>query len=291
MLWKLGLQPPSLLDGALGTELLKEGFSGGKSTIICNTENPASVLKIHRSYVDAGCEIISSNTFAGNIIALEKAGLAASEEELNLIAMKLVKEAGAGRVKIAADIGPTGEFYSAFNESNIRDIYIRQVEILQRDPPDFYFLETFYDLREALAGLKGVKTICDNIPVAVSMTFKKTKRGFFSLMGDPADKALRALQDAGADAVGCNCTLEPPEMLELLRIIRPHLAIPLIMQPNAGQPEIAGDKIVYKVESEVFAQGLSALASEGADIIGGCCGSTPEMMAKTRMKREVMGKR
>jgi 5-methyltetrahydrofolate--homocysteine methyltransferase len=241
-------------------------------------------LKVHRSYVSAGCDVITSNTFAGNIVALQKAGLADKEEELNLTAMNLVKASASGRVKIAADMGPTGEFYSAFDEDKVKDIFIRQVEILQRDPPDFYFLETFFDLREALAGLKGLKAVCGNVPVAVSLTFKKTKRGFFNIMGDEAVKALQTLQDAGADAVGSNCTLEPPEMLELLRLIRPHILLPLIMQPNAGQPEIIGDTISYRYDPNAFAEGLSALAQEGAEVIGGCCGSTPEMMETTRLK-------
>jgi 5-methyltetrahydrofolate--homocysteine methyltransferase len=121
------------------------------------------------------------------------------------------------------------------------------------------------------------------------MTFKKTRSGFFTIMGDEAVKALQVLQDTGADAVGANCTLKPPEMLELLRIVRPNITIPLIMQPNAGRPEIAGEEIVYKYPVEEFAEGLSALAREGADIVGGCCGSTPEMMALAKAKVKEKG--
>jgi 5-methyltetrahydrofolate--homocysteine methyltransferase len=153
-----------IVSGALGTELLKGGLEIGKSSILCNLESPALILKVHRSYIKAGSDIISSNTFAGNIIALGKAGLAEREEELNLSAMKLVKKAVEGKAKVAGDIGPIGEFYTAFDEIRIMNIYIRQVEVFKGDPPDFYFLGTFFDLREALAGLKGVKEVCGNIP-------------------------------------------------------------------------------------------------------------------------------
>lgn len=279
MLNKLRIERPVLLDGALGTEMQKYGMEAGKSTISQNLERPELLIKIHKSYIDAGSQMFSANTFAGNIGILEKAGLSSQEVELNIQGMKLARQASAGKALIGADIGPTGEFYTvSFDSKKVKEIYIRQTRILIQEPPDFFYLETFFDLREALCALEGVKEACGNIPVAASMTFNRNKRGFFTMMGDKAVDSLKTLQSAGADAVGSNCTLTPPDMLDLLKEVRDKVDVPLLMQPNAGQPEIVDGNIVYKIDPREFAEGLAKLAENGAEVVGGCCGSTPEMM-------------
>ena len=282
MLDKLNWKAPVLLDGAMGTELQKGGLLPGKSTITQNIENPALVEDIHLHYIRAGSQAIISNTFAGNIAILKSSGIEEQEVELNLRGMEIAREAAKGGVKAAAGLGPTGEFHRKFPQKRIEGIYFRQTELLKQGSPDFYLIETMFDLREALSALAGVKEAAGVIPAAVTLTFKKTRRGFFTEMGDPAVESLKALQDAGADAVGANCTLEPSEMLELLRAVRDAVSVPLIMQPNAGQPEIVDGKIVYRIEPRAFAEGLVRLREEGAEIVGGCCGSTPEMIALTR---------
>jgi 5-methyltetrahydrofolate--homocysteine methyltransferase len=110
------------------------------------------------------------------------------------------------------------------------------------------------------------------------MTFNRTKLGFFTLMGNPALFSLKALESAGADAVGSNCSLVPSDMLDLLAEVKDKVSIPLIMQPNAGVPEVVGEEVVYRISSEEYAAGVVKLAGAGAEIVGGCCGSTPEMI-------------
>ena len=279
LLDRLGWNAPVLLDGALGTMLQRGGLKAGKSTITQNLENPGLVLEVHRLYIEAGARAIASNTFGGNIAALQSSAIESFEREYNLEGMRLAKEAARGSsVRIAGDVGPTGEFQRDFNKEKTVKIFIRQAELMMLDPPDFFFVETMYDLREAVAALEAVKSVAGDIPAAVTMTFNRTRRGFFTMMGDPAAESLKALQDRGADAVGSNCTLAPEDMLDLLREVRDSVDLPLIMQPNAGQPEPVGGDIVYRIEPEEFAAGLASLAENGAEIVGGCCGSTPEMI-------------
>jgi len=279
MLGRADLKPPVLLDGGLGTELMRRGMGAGESTIVQNIENPQLVSEIHTAYIEAGCRVITANTFGGNIAALRKAGKAELEERANVQGMRLARQSAAGKALVAADIGPTGEFYAReFNYQKIKEIFIRQAEILMQEPPDLFLLETFFDLREALAALEGVKEMCGEIPAGVSLTYNKRLRGYFTVMGDAAAAATQRLQAAGADIAGSNCNLTPAEMLDLARELKASAGIPVIIQPNAGQPEIEGDKIVYRMTAEEFAEGMARIAAEGVEFIGGCCGSTPEII-------------
>lgn len=279
---------PILLDGAIGTELIKGGMNPGKSTISQNLEAPELVLRVHRDYVDAGSQAITSNTFAGNRAAMAKSGLADKAEACNLRGMELAKSAAVGKVKVAAGMGPTGEFYRHFDSVQVEEVFFAQAQYLCAGEPDFFLLETMFDIREALAALRGVKRAAGGVPAAVTMTFNRTPRGFFTVMGDEAQESLAALEAAGADAVGANCSLVPGDMLELTDTVRSAVSVPLIMQPNAGQPEISGDEIIYRCSPGKFTEGLVKLAEAGADIVGGCCGSTPEMIALTAKRLKAL---
>ena len=285
MLNKLGLTAPVLLDGGLGTELQKGSMPPDKSTITQNLENPGLVESVHRSYLEAGAQIIAANTFAGNFTILSKSGLEADEEQYNLEGMKLARQASSGLALVAGDIGPTGEFYhTSFNHDSVKEVFTRQALIMMREPPDFFFIETMFDAREALAALAGIKEVCGEIPVAVSITYNKTVRGYFTMMGDKAAEWTKTLAEAGADAVGANCTLDPEDMIDLVKLMKDTVSIPVIFQPNAGKPEAVDGEIVYKFNPDEFADGLVRLAEAGADIVGGCCGSTPEMIRIARGK-------
>ena len=275
----MGIGPPVLLDGGLGTELQKGGMPPDKSTITQNLENPGLVESVHRSYVEAGAQIITANTFAGNFTILSKSGLEADEERYNLQGMKLARQAASGKVLVAGDIGPTGEFYhTSFYHESVREVFARQARIMMREPPDFFFIETMFDAREALAALEGIKEVCGDIPVSVSITYNKTVRGYFTVMGDKAVEWTKTLAEAGADAVGANCTLDPEDMIGLVKLMKDTVSIPVVFQPNAGKPEAVDGEIVYMFDPEEFAGGLVMLAEAGADIVGGCCGSSPEMI-------------
>ncbi len=279
MLDKLGLKTPVLLDGAMGTELQRRGLEAGKSTIAMNIEHPQAVTEVHTDYIEAGSQIITANTFAGNHIALKRQNIEESEEQLNLQGMRLAKQVASGLALTAADIGPTGEFHQKdFDFKAVRDVYLRQARLLMRETPDLFLLETFFNLQEAMAAVEGVKIACGEIPLIACMTFNKTPRGFFTIMGDAATEAMKKLIEAGAEAVGVNCTLTPKEMINLVKEIRDAVSLTVVMQPNAGQPTAIDGKIVYDIEEDEFAEGLVKLYECGADIIGGCCGSTPKMI-------------
>lgn len=279
MLNKLGLKRPVLLDGGLGTELQKGGMPPDKSTITQNLENPGLVESVHASYIEAGAQIVTANTFAGNYAILSKSGLEADEEQYNLQGMILARQAASGIALVAGDIGPTGEFYhTRFDHEGVKAVFTRQARIMMREPPDFFFIETMFDVREALAALAGIKQVCGEIPVAVSITYNKTVRGYFTVMGDKAAEWTKTLADAGADAVGANCTLDPEDMIGLVKLMKDTVSLPVIFQPNAGKPEAVDGEIVYKFDPAEFGDGLVMLAEAGADIVGGCCGSSPAMI-------------
>lgn len=285
MLAKLGLTAPVLLDGGLGTELQKGGMPPDKSTITQNLENPGLVESVHRSYLEAGAQIITANTFAGNFTILSKSGLEAEEEQYNLQGMKLARQVSAGKILVAGDIGPTGEFFhTSFGHHSVKEIFARQARIMMREPPDFFFIETMFDAREALAALEGIKEVCGDIPVAVSITYNKTTRGYFTVMGDKAAEWTKRLAGAGADTVGANCTLDPADMIDLVKLMKDTVSLPVIFQPNAGKPEAVNGELIYKFDPQEFADGLAQLAETGADIVGGCCGSTPEMIRLARAR-------
>lgn len=268
-----------LFDGALGTEFIRRGVVSAGSAESLNLSDPEAVRRVHLDYFEAGADVVSTNSFGANRLKLSDLGLEAKAPELNRAAAAIAVGARPVGRFVAGSMGPTGrllEPHGGFREEEFEKAFSEQAEALAEGGVDCLVLETHYDLREALCGLRAaVRTV--DLPVLVTMTFKRTPRGFFTFMGDTPAACLRALEEAGASAVGANCSLGPEDMVELVRVMRPLTDLPLVVQPNAGQPVVAADgSVAYLEKPEDFARHVSGLLEAGADIIGGCCGTTPE---------------
>jgi len=272
--------PTLLLDGGLGSMLLARGLAPGHAPESWNEERPEDVTRVHRAYVEAGSEGVHTNTFGGHPARLARAGLAERCEAIQGAAVRLARAAGAPFV--IGDVGPSGDYLPPVGRADPaewRAGFERQGRALAEAGPDALHVETMSDLREALVALAALKTVAPQLPVLVSMTFARNKRGFFTVMGNPLVASLRALAEAGADAVGANCTLSSPDMADLVAELRGALAIPLVVQPNAGQPQLADDGVRYAQQPDAFAEDMTRVAALGAAAVGGCCGTDPRFIA------------
>jgi len=274
--------PCVLLDGGLGSMLLARGLRPGDAPDRMTLEQPETVAAVHAGYVEAGSDAIHANTFGANPIRLAHFGLADRCRELNERAVAVARSAGPGFV--IADIGPTGEYLPPVGtgeRSRWEDAFGVQAEALLAAGVDAIHLETLSDVREAETALDVVRGLDPALPVLVSLTFERKKRGFFTIMGDPLAASLNRLAEGGATAVGANCSVASGDMRDLAREAREGVAAPLVFQPNAGQP-IPGETVTYAQSPEDFAAGMLAVVREGAAAVGGCCGTDPRFIRALR---------
>jgi 5-methyltetrahydrofolate--homocysteine methyltransferase len=279
-----------LFDGAMGTELIARGLPLGMAPEIWNVERPDLVQEVHAAYYLAGADVVSTNSFGGNPLTLAAHGLEGQAYELNYAAARLAREvAPAGRY-VAGSMGPTGKFLKPQGPSTEQDFegaYADQVRGLAAGGVDILLVETQYDLREALAAVRGARSV-STLPVFVSMTFNARPRGYFTIMGDTVARSAAELERAGAAAFGANCTLASDQMIGCIRACREATCLPLIAQANAGQP-VVGDagQITYSQTLEDYVRYVPEIARAGARFIGGCCGTNPAFiraMARTLAK-------
>jgi len=271
---------PVFWDGAMGTQLIERGLAG-RLPELWNLEKPEVIREIHRAYIDAGSEVIQVNSFGANRLKLKTAGLESRLEEINLAAAEIGKEASSGRALVAGDFGPTGEMMSPVGNLTpeaCEKIYFEQARALVSGGVDLFSIETMFDLEEVKAAIRGLKKAARGLPVVAGMTFKKTGRGFFTMMGVSPEQAVNGMLEAGADVVGANCSVGPEAMVELVKVFRSHTSAPLIAQANAGEPSLEGGKEVYGVTAAQFASFAPKMFQAGAEAIGACCGSSPEFI-------------
>ncbi len=274
-----------ILDGGMGTMLIMAGLTGGRVSEYWNLENPSVIEKIHQAYIDAGADVITTNTFGASSLKLKKAGLEDQAESINRKAVELARKAAKDRF-VAGDIGPTGDLMAPFGPVSIEqafDSFAGQAACLARSGVDLFLIETMFDVQECLAAVKGVRSVSD-LPIFATLTFRKTARGFATIMGNKVSESLEALQDAGAVAVGANCTLGSDDMVGLAEEIRAAIQGLTIVQPNAGSPQTRGADICYPEDSDYFSDRIVKIKALGIEIVGGCCGTTPEYIRKIRQK-------
>jgi 5-methyltetrahydrofolate--homocysteine methyltransferase len=272
-----------LLDGGLGSMLIAAGLAAGRAPEWWNLEHPDRVASVHRAYAEAGSDIVHANSFGANPLRLAAAGLAGRCREVNTAAVEIARRACAGRALVAGDIGPTGHMLPPVGTATIeelRDAFREQVTALANAGADLFSIETMSDLREACAAVEAARAA--GLAVIASMTFEARTRGSFTIMGDPLVPSLAALAAAGADSVGCNCSVTTAEMLPMVREAAAALPVPLAAQPNAGPPRVTPEGVVYDASPLVFARGLTAMVEAGARLVGGCCGTTPEFIREAR---------
>jgi 5-methyltetrahydrofolate--homocysteine methyltransferase len=274
---------PVLMDGALGTELMKIVPLTGPCLELINIEYPEAVQAVHRDYFEAGADAVATNSLGANPIRLAAAGLSDRVRELNAAAARLAVSVRPPGKFVAGDVGSTGKFLrpqGAYSEGEFEDGFAVQAESLAEGGADFILIETMFDLREALCAVRGAKRGAPGLPVLATMTFNRTKRGFFTLMGDGLEKCARAFEAEGLPAFGANCTLASGDMADLIAAWKPLTSTPLIAQANAGKPEIVNDRVVYSQSEDEYLKEIPRLIENGARIIGGCCGTTPSTIRR-----------
>jgi homocysteine S-methyltransferase len=279
----INLTTPLLSDGAMGTILHQKGVGFDVCFDELNLVNPALVGEIHREYIDAGSQIIQTNTFGANRYKLGRFGLADHVAEINTAGVDLARRVISGSFKnilIAGDVGPLGVRLAPFGRvkpEDAREAFQEQISALISARVDIILIETMSDLQEARAAVKAARAVSPDIPVIASMTYTRDDR---TLLGDAPTSVARVLTAEGADFVGVNCSGGPVQIVRILRQMR--AAVPngkFSVMPNAGWPEQVGGRIMYPAAPEYFGEYVETFVRNGARIIGGCCGTTPEHIA------------
>jgi methionine synthase / methylenetetrahydrofolate reductase(NADPH) len=274
---------PLLTDGAMGTLLHSRGIPFDRCFDELNLTNPAVVTGIHAEYLEAGAQILLTNTFGANRFKLSKYGLQDKVDEINRAGVNLARNAAAGVALVAGDIGPLGVRIAPFGRVQLeeaRSAFAEQVAALVGSGVDLIVIETMSDLYEIQAAVQAVHETAAGLPIIASVTFTRDDR---TLLGDSPEKAARMLADTGADVIGINCSGGPAQLLRLLKAMR--AAVPQAIfwvKPNAGWPEQVGGRIMYPADPDYFGDYALAFCEAGASIIGGCCGTTPQHIAAMR---------
>ena len=248
-------------DGGMGTML---NLKAGELPELLNINDPERVYAIHKAYADAGCNIISANTFGANRFKYDNV------DEIVKSAVKNAKRTGK---KVALDIGPTGKLLKPMGDLDFEECVDIFADVVKagRDEADLVLLETFGDLYEIKAAMLAVKENCD-LPLIVSMIFDEKAR---LLTGADVRTACAVVEGLGADAIGFNCGLGPKQMIPLVEELEKHASIPILVMPNAGLPESVNGETIFNVDPDEFASYMTQIAKMGVSYLGGCCGTTP----------------
>ncbi len=281
---------PILADGAMGTMLFEAGLQFGDPPEVWNLAHPDMVRAIQRAYLEAGSQILLTNTFGGNRFRLGMHNLQGRVRELNRTAVILLRaevEAAGSAAIVAGDIGPSGEILAPLGTLEYADAvegFAEQAGALVAGGVDVIWIETMSALEEMQAAIEGVRRVAPDIPLITTMTFDTRGR---TMMGVTPEQAAKAMLGWGASAIGGNCGNGPDELLAVIQ--KMHAVAPeavLVSKSNAGIPELIKGKATYRAGPETMGQYALAVHDAGARIIGGCCGNTP---AHLRAMAEALG--
>lgn len=264
-----------LLDGATGSNLMKEGMPRGVCSEQWIYENPQVLQKLQREYREAGSVVVYAPTFSANRISLANHGLEDKVEELNRGLVRISREAVGEQCYVAGDLTTTGKQDVPYEE--LFEAYKEQITVLADAGVDLLIAETMLGVDEVMAVLDAAAAVCE-LPVMCTLTVESDGSLFF---GGNIYEAVETLEQMGADAVGINCSTGPDQLVSVVKNIRERVRIPVIVKPNAGMPVIdEKGNPVYSMGAEEFAGHMKTLAEAGADIVGGCCGATPAYIRK-----------
>ena len=272
-------------DGAMGTMLFQMGLKPNQCPEQINLEAPEILEEIARSYYKAGADIIETNSFGGSPLKLAMFSLEAKTEEINIRAIRAVRKVIGNDACLSFSCGPSGrilEPYGDVTPKDMKESFVRQLRAAFDEGIDLICVETMTDINEAKLAIEAARSISADIPIAATMTFDSTPNGFYTIMGVDIKSAIDALSEAGADIIGSNCGNGIEKMIEIAREFRKHTSGPLIIQSNAGLPEIIKGNPVYSESPEFMAEKCRELLDFGVNIIGGCCGTTPSHIAAIR---------
>jgi len=273
---------PLLADGAMGTQLMLAGLEQGNCGEAWNLTHPEKVLAIQRSYAEAGADCILSNTFGGSRIMLNRHAHADRAADINQAGVRIARQAFGGRPGfVIGDIGPFGgllEPYGDFTEKQVRETFNEQAQALVEAGADAIIVETQTSLEELLLGIEAAKRA--GAPCVIgSMAYDVTRDGstFRTMMGVDPERAAKFMQANGVDIVALNCGtgMDMERARAAVERYRQTTGLPVMVQPNAGQPKLVNLKVCYDETPEQMVTGVVPLLEAGAGIIGGCCGSTP----------------
>jgi 5-methyltetrahydrofolate--homocysteine methyltransferase len=269
---------PVLTDGALGTQLQARELQPGECPDAWNLSRPAEVEAVIRSYVEAGSEIVLTNTFRANRIALAGYGLAQKIEDINLAGVEIARRAAAGRAAVFASVGPSGKMFVAGEvaEEDVRHAFAEQAQILAAAGVDGFAIETMSDLEEAKVAVAALRET--GLPVVVSLVFDSGKDKDRTMTGVTPEQAAQELTAAGADVIGANCGQGPAGYIPICRRMSAATDLPLWIKPNAGIPELIDGRTVYRTTPGEFAVQIPSVIEAGASFVGGCCGTTPDFI-------------
>jgi 5-methyltetrahydrofolate--homocysteine methyltransferase len=260
----------------MGTQLTEAGLEMGGQN---NITNPDAVLNIQRRYADCGIDLLITNTLTMNRINIESHDLGIDVHEVNHAGVRLARGAVSDGQYILGDISSTGKMilpYGALSEEEAYSAFKEQVSIMAEGGVDGFIIETMFDLREALCAIRACKEAAD-LPVIASMAFNTPDKGGRTIMGNSAQECAQALVSAGACVVGANCgSLDPFQMADVVSMMRGVVTVPIIAQSNAGKPRLIGERTHFDMSPEDFALGMVQCHRAGAQLLGGCCGTTPD---------------
>jgi methionine synthase I (cobalamin-dependent) len=265
-----------ITDGAWGTELQARGLPPGTIPDTWNLTHPERVQAVARAYADAGSQVILTNTFRANAVAM-KGVPEADIDAINRAGVALSRGA-AGQALVFASIGPTGKMLLSgeIDSEQVSAAFVAQSRSLAEAGADALLVETMSDIEEARLAVKAAKST--GLPAIVSFAFDSGKNKDRTMMGATPEAVAAAMAEAGADAVGANCGVGVEQAVPICRRLRAACDLPIWIKPNAGLPTIEGSAIRYRTSAEFFASHYAALREAGAAFLGGCCGSTPDFI-------------
>jgi len=262
-----------ITDGAWGTELQARGLDPGVAPDTWNLTHPERVEAVARAYVEAGSQVILTNTFRANAVAMQ-----GDLEAINRAGVAISKRAAGARALVFASIGPTGKMLMAgeIGEEQVKAAFAAQAAALSAAGADALLVETMSDIEEARLAVAAAKST--GLPVIVSFAFDSGKNKDRTMMGATPEAVAAAMLEAGADAVGANCGVGVEYAAPVCRRLRAACGLPIWIKPNAGLPKIEGAAVSYGTSAEFFASHYAALREAGTAFLGGCCGTTPEFI-------------
>lgn len=276
------LRSTLIFDGAMGTLLQEKGLKPGACPEFMNISEPEKVREVHEAYLQAGADVIGTNTFGGNRIKLAEYGLADRVYEINRRAVELAKIEASKKQNsfVAASVGPTGQFVEPLGKMTFPEAYEvfkEQIEALADKEPDIILFETFSDLGEMRAALLASKDVC-RIPAICCLTYS----GGRTLTGVSPHSAAVILESLGASGIGANCSGGPQELFPVIKELQDNTGLPILVQPNAGLPVFKDGQVIYPLDPQKFITAMEPYFNLGIPFIGSCCGSTPRHTAQLK---------
>ena len=288
---KLVAQGPILTDGAWGTQLQARGLATGEIPDVWNVTHATEVTEVAQSYVDAGSQVILTNTFGANRFRLAECNMADEVKSINEAGARLSRQAAGDRALVFASIGPSGKMLMAGDvaEDWLYAAFAEQAQALAAGGANALVVETMADLNEAAQAVRAAKTT--GLPVVASMVFDSGKDKDRTMMGTTPEQAAERLLAEGADVIGSNCGQGIAGFVKICtRLKAAAQGHPIWIKANAGLPKLVDGQFRYETTPEEFAGYVPALVEAGANFIGGCCGTSPEFVRALRVKLDSMAK-